>query len=86
MHVGLKKSSHVEWSCASLYDHQQPELYTERAQRSQLWHLSGEQSTHCVLLEPSTAAEGSDLGQLCRHRYKHGTTASTQLELSFKSL
>lgn len=48
-------------SCASRsYDHQQSELYTERAQRSQLWHLSGEQSTHCVLLEPNTAAEGSD--------------------------
>lgn len=60
MHTGLKKAVMLS-SCASRsYDHQQSELYTERAQRSQLWHLSGEQSTHCVLLEPNTAAEGSD--------------------------
>lgn len=60
MHIGLKKAVMLS-SCASRsYDHQQSELYTERAQRSQLWHLSGEQSTHCVLLEPNTAAEGSD--------------------------
>lgn len=31
-------------------DHRHTELCTEHAQRSQLWHLSGEQSAHCVPL------------------------------------
>lgn len=33
-----------------LYNWDKTEVCTEHAQRSQLWHLSGEQSSHCVRL------------------------------------
>lgn len=60
MRISSKKVVMLSICASRSCDHQQSELCTERAQKSQLWHLSGEQSTHCVLLEPNTAAEGSD--------------------------
>lgn len=61
-------------------DQEKTEPCTEHAQRSQLWHLRGEQSSHCAAV---TQHSGTELrlkaaASLCGHKYKQWATTKTR--------